>query len=124
MKEGKLEFRGKLKGLLELLSLPPLDPEKLKEVTAREEVELRWTAMCAKATFGVIRVIGGIILLFLFFKYDATVIYLFIVTVVATVFMVLVLSCCTLRFIAKPSNGLPPVDANDAIKHKDKEDTQ
>ena len=50
---------GYLKKLLEPLELPPLDLEKLKKVSAVEEVELRRAQAYAKTTFRVLLIVGG-----------------------------------------------------------------
>ena len=50
---------GYLKKLLEPLELPPLDLEKLKKVSAVEEVELRRVQAYAKTTFRVLLIVGG-----------------------------------------------------------------
>ena len=50
---------GYLKRLLEPLELPPLDREKLKAVSAVEEVELRRVQAYAKTTFRVLLIVGG-----------------------------------------------------------------
>ena len=50
---------GYLKKLLEPLELPPLDREKLKAVSAVEEVELRRVQAYAKTTFRILLIVGG-----------------------------------------------------------------
>ena len=60
---GETTLREQVKHLLTPLRLPDLDPEKLKSVTAAEEVELRRTQVYAKVAFRVLTIIsvfGGV----------------------------------------------------------------
>ena len=51
---GETKLWEQVKHLLTPLRLPDLDPEKLKSVTAAEEVELRRTQVYAKVAFRVV----------------------------------------------------------------------
>ena len=60
---GETTLREQVKHLLTPLRLPDLDAEKLKSVTAAEEVELRRTQVYAKVAFRVLTIIsvfGGV----------------------------------------------------------------
>ena len=48
---GETKLWEQIKHLLTPLRLPDLDPEKLKSITAAEEVELRRTQVYAKVAF-------------------------------------------------------------------------